>query len=1251
MTRIFNTNRFMARGALITLGALIKNHVGAPGFPDLDLKDFGHLNVAIYLRWSVNPRIGMPSEPFKVWRRPAMPLTQEPPEIPVTAYSMPPLGTVYQLSEPCAVIHVILGSSGAPANSVVIPLADGIGFENMLGSEAVAIPGGGQQLVSFRAPYITSVLVMGNQSSVQIRGLPVSAMSKIDDWQLLETVGLPVDEGDWSDLVGQSHGVPQGMVGAETDAKLAAQHRYARGVNPYGWGLQFPGGQLAPQWQLPSAADLIADAEADVLPMLHEAMHNAPSDQVEFLTELIIRPPENPNGQSLPAEDGTAQVSPIKLLQMAAATDPLQAVTLGFGTGYLFQDPNLMLDLPPLHFGATSFFDDPTVSDWDFMVTGRWANGLDGTSKEVEYAALIPRPARVLHPPAPADMKVHFLAHQRPANRDGSWKSSARMSWERLPFSNISPVASFAVGRAEAGSGTFATPLMEERPKAAGHMVIGNNENRKDPEYPRQSASDGDFPIPNNPGTVSAQYGVATQNIFGIWSPWVSKPFSTAQPLPDPVRLIDVQLRPVDTGAGTICPADLLVELVVDWRVRSVARIDFRARLFAAATRHEEPPAGLPGGVQKSLGGPAPAVEVTFTGSTPQIAFGNVICLDPQGSQEVAPGQATQGHARRYRVTIPGFSLNYAGTPHVGIALKARLRERIAPGRVGAWPADPKVAYASDPRARPTQVVDIVRLASLPDARGQCHAIVEWQPVSGAEGYILYTSTETKMLASRDLPGPGPGDTLSQRLTTLKAAFASTPRRTDFTRVRDELLTGDSLDVALPRGSQDIHLFVVIPQSAGGVEGPWPSGPDADEQLIPFAAPKIAAPAPPTIEAQRVEGPGGFAARLRIGTRGGSGARPKRIDIYRTRMPDAARMLDSMGLPIAELTATSAPWTVTEGTDGSATWIDTVSGEDNAAGSWRYLWYRAVAWSEDDPLRGVLKGRGRPSPAVPVLVPPPDPPPLSLLTPSWPGGDAGDVLLDFNAPVPLPPTPVGAHRMSVEIRRRGDPSPLFITGKPVALAEMSETPVANANGVWRVADGLERNYRIFVNRNDPSDQISVTVRLIDPIGRVTERLHTIESGSILPLPDLTPIDVFTISGRGTIYSVTTDAPLGTFAGLSYRVRVTLTPERDLITALRSSPISLLGARFRPTPGPVRDLGVARPRSQFQPVRDRFVFEDDIADVPVRRLGDFPEGSYSIVRQGSPGVTTLAVLAQDDLSAVQFDIITPDGRTVTQKTRG
>ncbi|WP_254054562.1 hypothetical protein [Roseovarius sp. EL26] len=1315
MDRTFSPYWFRGQGAMITADSLLRPFADENGVvtgplgpaadspasrevlrlsrnrapQELDLKDFGNRVLSVFLRWQLNPAVGLPSEPFKVWRRIAFPLLQDVTGILTQKYNLPPLGTVHQFFEPVMSIIVRVKSTGPALGVTIVPLANGVGFENMLGFESLAIPANGERTYRFYAPYITAVLINGaDGQEVTIAGEPLSQADKIEGWELIETVGLPVDPNDFGDLGDQAHGKEQGLVGAEVPATEAAKQRFARGINPFGWYPAFPTGDTSPIWEMPDPDGMIADADGTLLAMLHKAMHEPPNQQAQFLERHLIHPPQNTNGDTMPADDGEAHISSIKLLQMAVATDPMQSVLMGFGTGYPY------VDLDPINLGAMSFLGSSEMADYDFMITGFWSKGLDGDSDARELAAIIPRPRRALRPPVPGDLKLHFLAHQRPATPDGNWIATSRASWERLPLDNLNAVSSFAFGRAEGGVAGPATPLMEPRPSGKGLMPIGNNENRKDPEYPRQSASDTGFTIPNSPGSVSAQYGAATQNIFGIWSPWATQPFSSTQPDPDTVNIISAELRPVDTGSGTVCPADLVVEFVVDWRVRSVARIDFRGRLFAAATRHTPAPAGLPGGLQKSIAGAPQNVFITFAGDVPALTdpsvpgldgAASVINLDAQGGAEVAvPGFSSQGHARRYRVTIPGFSLDYAGSPHVGLALRARLREALPPGRSGSYGPRSKLTYASDPRSRPTQIIDIVRLASLPDAKGECHAIVEWQPVPGADGYILYQSTETRMLASRGMSEALPGVTLSTRLTTLKNAFTASPDRRDFNRVNKTLLTGTNLDVALPRGSQAIHLFVVIPISVGGVEGPWPSGPDADEAMIPYVAPRLANPAPPTIEAQRIERPGGFAARIRIETRPASGARPGRVDIYRTRVADAARQLDSMGPPLASLTGSTASWVAGTDTNGTETWITDITGEDEPGGSWKPQWYRAIAWGLDDPQRGVRKGRGRPSPAVAVVVPPDGPPPLSPPVLSWPGGgNIGDILVSTISTAPIMPTSLGPHVLSAEVRLDGDPQPHYYTIAPGAgddplnpgqklpgatpLDLISEVPEMSQTALWREPDGLDRNYRLFIRRPGPMPAGSILLRMTDPLGRVTERLTSFGTGSIIPLPDLSDIDSFGISGRGTVYSVTTDAPIS--GPLEYRLRIAIRPTSgsggilgtDRLRDLREIP-DIFGRfgrppgrtpRFEPRPGPILDLGVNRPASQFKKEGRQLVYEAPLSAVPI---GSVPStaGSqtplYSASRQQIGGRTGVTVFARTDIRDITFEIIMPDGRSVSSTDR-
>ncbi|WP_375176858.1 hypothetical protein [Marinobacter mobilis] len=1241
--RIFDQTVFRGQGALITLGSLIGGHAAANPEKFPDLKDFGSRAVSIFLRWQVNPQIGLPSEPFKVWRRPATPLAKDT-DIASSLIPLPPLGTVVVFEKPMVSVSGVVSAGASPQNVIVLPLADGVGFENVLGILHFSLGANSSRPFTFQAPYITGLLLIGTSSIQSLTGIPMSSADQIKGWELVETVGFPVDSGQWNDLPGQNHGIDQGLVGAELPAKAAAANRYSRGINPWGWHPQLPSGQTAPKWELPSAAELIAEAEAELLPLLHSALAMAPNDQASFTRDFLIHPPQNSAGNAMSGQDGKATVAPLTLLQLAASTDPLLAVTLGFGTGYPYED------IPTVNLAATSLFGDSNTSDWDYMVTGRWANGLDGDSDEVEYAALIPRPRKVTPAPAPADLQLDPLGVHQPAAADQPWTAAVRLSWERFVLDNLASVASFAVARADLAMAGPAQALMEMRGHAPGHMPIGDLANPEDPERVRQSATDSAFPIPNDPGNVQARYGVATQNIFGIWSPWVTHNYSGNQPEPDLVQLVDANLVPVDPGPpASLCPATLQLDFVLDWRVRRVKTVRFRGRLFAAANRHQSPPGTFPAGVQTSLAGASTSVSVNFSGDAPTGVGGTVICLDTQGENEVTPGPATQGHSRRYRITIPGFLLDYGATRHVGLALQGQQSEVIAPGRTSAWSPISKVCYASDPRARNTTVTPIVPLASLPDASGECHARLDWADQPAAEGYAIYTSNEFTLLERTGQSHPAPGSSLSQRLIALKAAFNVDNDRNAFTRINDELFTGTSMDVSLPRGSQAIHCWIILPVSAGGTEAPWPTGTDAADSLIVYAAPKVGEPAPPRIEVRRVADGPGFAARLRIETRGTSGAHPRRIDLYRTRVADAARQVDSMGFPVAQITGSTADWTVSPPSPAADEWIDSVQGTDTPEGSWKYVWYRAVAWADPIPEKGILGGRSLASPAIPVVVPPAGPPPLGVLTASWPGSNPGDVLIGFSTPVPQAPGPLGSHSLQLDVVEKGVPEPLLRLSMPIQ--DLSDAmPGGNASGVWRAGGD---DFSLLIRRTDINHPVSVTVRLVDPINRSTERAYNIPAGSILPVPTLSPIKSFTISGRGKLYTFTIDNALDeAVGGEFYRLSLTLQKEPGLGTGplipMPGRPgIPRIPRRFTPIPGPVVLPGTERRGTQFTERGDTLTYSANLADVPISA----PAETFTVTRRRIGQRVTITVTSKVKLRSIAATVTSPDGTTVTRRARG
>jgi hypothetical protein len=1215
--RIHDPAILNAQGALVDLNLIMKQQ-GIPQPPTVAVPKRRFL----YLRWQTSPGVGLPTEPFKVWRRPALPLVQPHP-VDFDEQGFFPF-KILQFATPLASVRITVYSI-AGGGVLVAPLIGPPIIEAIVGAQSRTLPANGSDTMEFEAPLITGLLVYNASSYDPPNGATVDELGKVEGWTLVETVGLPVEEGDWSAL-GQRHGVKQGLVGAELPAIDAAIQRYGRGVNPLGWRPAFPDATPAPAWLLPDPGKLVEECAIEVLPMLRGVAALRPDQQAARLFHFTIDPPQNPAGDVMPATNpGTADLSPIGLLAMAVSTDPPAAVALGYGTGYPDED------IPPINLGDRQLFGDSTHSDWDWLITGLWEKGLDGRSEPIEYAALVPRPGLALTAPASADFAVDQLASLRPASPDQDWLASIRASWERFPINQLASVASFAAARRRSGAPGAAEALLRKHDLAGGFHPIGNARNDRDPEPTRQSATDGALDVPNDPGSVAMTYASATQTIFGVWSPWVAASLVVGQPDPPPVPFLSADLHPTDPGSGSLCPATLTFEISVDWRVRSPQRIALRGRLFPAATRSSAPPAAPPpAGLQKSLGGPAAATQIVFAGDTPALVGGTVEALNPEGTAVVAPG-AAQGMARRYRVTIPGFSLNYAGTPHIGLVLEARMVERIAPNHVGPWSPVPRVAYASDPRSVPT-AVDIVQLASLPDAAGQCHVHLSWGAIAGAAGYAIYESTETRILTSHPgQPQPTPDRTLSQRLTTIKAAFQSDPLRRDFIRRNPDLLPAIAADVTMPRGSRDIHLYTILPVMAGGVEGPWPSGPNADDALIAYAAPKVAEPAPPTLEVQLVsdKAPAApdYRARIRVGGRGSAGAHPKRIDLYRVRVDDAARALDSMGPPLARVAVSGGGWTVSP-PGGVGDWIGSVAGDDRPSGSWRNIWYRAVAWSDDDPLRGVLKGRSRPSPAVSVVVPPAAPPDLSALSMSWPGGDPAAVLVSFSSAAPVAPTPLGPHLLSVEATSAGA-APLV--RRQAGLDKIANAQPLTGSDVWRLP-GDPAPYRLIVRRAAIGDAVSVIVRLTDPLGRVAERTLAIPGGSIVPLPTLSTLSAAKLSNTVKAYSFVTNAPDSDAAG-AYRLHVEL------------KPTSTGGGRGPVIVGP-------RPASQFKLIGGVHVFDAPIASVPtISGPPPATAGALAVIRQAAPARGHFAVVAGLALTSVLVRIVTPDGRTVEQRARG
>jgi hypothetical protein len=1226
--RLVDPNKLLLVGAITDWLGVYRRHIERVRSPK-EIMAERKLERAriVQLRWLLAPKVGYPTEPFRVWRRPATPVKGE------TKLSWSELNLiglhVIVFDRPQVFVRLsfqstgggsVLAFGGGPFSSAIV---------------ATATINAGFSTVGLSGPAIQSVVIPSGTDLQDATGLDVVA---VDDpnWELVEIVGLPVDSS-WSGLFDLD--APQGLLPTPGDPVDAALDRFRRGAPFYGWDEQLTATITAPPWVLADPKAMIKVMQDNMLDPLRQMISTAaPPDQADFSVDHILPLIGDTTGVGDPAH---AIFQPLPTLIFGAATDPLASLISGFGTA--FED----VDLPAIQLGDRTMFGDSTHSDWDFMVTAHYDKGLDGASSPIEYAAIVFAPGVDAGPPAPTNLAANVDGLRSPLGTDDDWRGVIHVAWDRLPDSLPFRVGSYAFARAQQAPAGGVEALMDPRPyDLPALQPISATTSPEEAPTGRLLALDERYRLATAPDPNALLYGLSHQDLFGLWSVWSSTPLSIGEPAVRDVSIVSTRLEvsPVPSG---LCPATLVLEFAWDWATRSPERIEFVGRLYGQ-TRLGDPPANLavPAGLQTSLaGGPgfvlgfdfggAPAA-VPNTGTPAVTATVQYVSLD---GKTLEAGPVTPAGPRRYRVTLTGLSLDFAAAGRIGLALWARAIEHRWPGRVGGWSGQPAIASTADPRP-PVILVEHedVLLASMADAAGVHHASLDWPAAPGATGYFVYTTTEEKLLADRGLPSPLKSSTLSERLSILRDAFAADPSRRSFTRVSPQPIAANSMPVSLPRGSKEIHLYVILGVSAGQVESAWPAlgDPVLRKRPIAYAAPQVVLPSPPDLEVARVLDesvmPPAYRAALRV--RSKPGAAVIRVDLHRVRVPEAALLLDTMGPPIARIAGSTGDYTVTPTVStelGVAQAIGTIAGRDAVEGSWKRVFYRAVAWAGDDPPRGRYGGRSAASALREVVVPPATPPDLSPLSWHWPGGPLADAQVEATTLAPIDETPLGPHRIHVSALAQhldGTTSSLFSYPATPADGDRLDAvrtvpPVAGVSGLWR--DSGTGALHLLLRRASTDDALQVRFLLSDPLGRSTERLIDVPPGVPIVAPDILAPTVTPVPGKGFLLQFATSAPVPPTSIGPYVLTVNWVPGLILPTPFprppgrgpRSLPLSLVVA--------LPDIARARPGED--------VFADP-ATIPVRRAA------------GSSGQTLIGVALRGRSGAVTVGLGSPDGRSAS-----
>ncbi|MCX7304302.1 MAG: hypothetical protein NTV73_08175 [Hyphomicrobiales bacterium] len=757
------------------------------------------------------------------------------------------------------------------------------------------------------------------------RRLPVGTRDKqrlanLGGWSLVETVGLPATTG-WDDTGYALDG--QGPAGQETDALDAAYARLLRGAPRKGWRGQTPGGNQPPAWERPDEARFLKHiAGGHVLRGLAAMLIDEPSPRrhrfytseieaempSELLPHLLLDDVIGSVGED---DRPSGSWNPLMLLLMGAATDPLAALAYGFATAV-----------------------DASFSNEIYMVSVR--HTLEpGSGKEIELADIV-FPASLHRPvPTPGGLAARRSRVTRPQGVDRAALETTAVTWDRPVRPLLQPPLAaetpFAVAYAIA---RFGSPpediLLTPRDYAGGweSYVPGTSPDNEPVAFQdhMHRTHDGTAGGDPYPGQLDVVYAVAGQDLFGRWSDWREVEHTVPPEVPHAPKILSVR---IDDGL-------LVVDFAWDWSDRSPEFIEL-AGVWTDA------PGSVLASVRVKYGGGDEGV--CADGSVRALAQDRNPCGwgAEQDKNPSEPGTRFYRWGTRQTIDLSGkasreFGVRGRGQKHLHFLFDPDFG-------VGPWTAFSR-ARVWDDRPLPAPAVvapEAPSWASLPDAVGVSRFTLNWPAVPGAAGYIVYEATETALLdadqSGTDLSAPH-----HVRLAELRRRNLSGKQRS-FRRLNENLETGTSYEVALPRGSRVIHVFAVTTMSANRAEGPWPHN---ARMFFTVAAPRIVRPPAPGIAvAPGVGGLGGMVVTVDLaGTSGG------RIDLYRTIVEAAAADVGSMG-PVHASRAGG---------------VDTVSFVDvPLLGQHRYF-YRAVVWSLRDDLLGLVESRSKASPAVSITV-------------------------------------------------------------------------------------------------------------------------------------------------------------------------------------------------------------------------------------------------------------------------------------------
>jgi hypothetical protein len=1022
------------------------------------------------LRWALNPVIGFPRAPFRVWRRER----KEEPTTPVAGAQPRTAPATVPLAVPVIEIRFHADPQGGSL------LVEGLGANgNVLPDQRLVFTAAGDGRL--RYPGMTALRLTGHGEISAIGGLGATDYANRPDWQLFEVVGFPYRKGEIAtpdyDPVPQGRANPAPSLDG-VDAALARLQTGQLMQQPP----PPPGAGLAqPTWKFPDPKIFLEVLRKIPLVDVTQCLRNSDDADPAKLQILqmsggtfdgISQPGVS---QPDPNKPATITLPTTKYIGMAVMDSPV-AVGLGFGT---YDTANahawpLKDTVPP----------DVLIASWDYMVTATITLAF---GYQLELAAIGFLEAA---PDALQDVQATQTFANRPITRDQVGSAAVMLDWAPARH----PIGAAILTHRGGTDAIVNVP----RPHSAGgfqpylmpYTIAPNGE-------PDASVRPG-VTMPEEPapisGTSTTTYAVGPIDVHGRWGPWTLTNHSlVADPVQKP-GLAGVAIGYPDPLPGTgpvVSNATLTVEVTWDWADRSPDRIEV-AGVFCplgpppvSVSGFQTSNAGAVGSFVVTIGfsasgvpsirvpaAPADAVTVAQAASVVEISDPN----SPAGSG--APQVSTTGsQVRRYRLTVPIMQLSYASSGQLAYAVSAQAAEAIRPTELSA-PVDPRATTVSNPFPAPPPAIPAVEVlwTAQPDASGRARTVLSWPAVAGASGYIVWEATEAALYQAVDNSAPPVGQPIRSRAIDLKGKVTSNQAKSlaSFSRLNERPITDTSMELTLPGSADTLYAYRLSSITAQNVE----SARSGDIVLV--GVPRIERPGTPSLEGEYDAASSGVVLTVVPG----SGLAPDALAVHRVRKSLLAQTVDTMGPAVPALSSPLAALTAVP--------VASLSGpartgyrfvDSSVTASWFPYFYRAVARGRDLPSDGIRSGTSAASAVAVVLVPPALPPHLTALTVTRSGAAT---LIAFSTDLPTKPTPVGNGRLEI--------SAIGADGVRTVLATFDPTAVRPAAALTMPATTLTKpdatrrapvNGLFDVTVLVPATSASIAVTATDPLDRST----------------------------------------------------------------------------------------------------------------------------------------------------------------------